>query len=286
MAVPQSIKQWVSKYPRTANFLKSRYDAFQELVSPSRLPNVISRKRFAHLAELSEIPMASLLISGGRSACTLKNGTKFFINDSPSMSSLLLYDGSYEMKETALMMSKVRGVVFDVGANFGWYSVHFSTKADMVYAFEPITYDELQANISLNGSQNVVATNKALGDRTRKTEFFVPKVFGGSASASEHNHYGAKVPVSMITLDEFAASQKIQRLDFIKADIEGGELQLLRGAVQTLRRFHPDLCLEILAEHTSRFGYEPDDIPSFLKGLGYSEETRSGGMVYFTAHVT
>jgi FkbM family methyltransferase len=286
MKVPRSVKTWISKYPRMANFLKSKYDAFFELTSSRYLPNVVIKRRASMIEELSAIPMQSLVITDATTTLTLKDGTQFFMRPSPSTSTILLYDGTYEAKEMELMMGNVKGVVFDIGANFGWYTVHFSKHADKVYAFEPITYDELQENIALNNCKNVVAVNKAIGDAQRETAFFIPKIFRGSGSASEHNYYGSKVNVSMITLDDYVEEHNIQRVDFIKADIEGGELGMLKGAEKTLRKFHPAMSLEIEEWHTSRFGYQPEDIFSFLKHLGYSQGIKRSDMFYFTAHLS
>ena len=62
--------------------------------------------------------------------------------------------------------------------------------------------------------------------------------------------------VTVTTLDEIVKVHQIQHLDFIKADIEGGELGMLMGGKrEALQRFHPHISLKVQEWHTERFGY-------------------------------
>ena len=72
------------------------------------------------------------------------------------------------------------------------------------------------------------------------------------------------------TLDGYTEQAGFARLDFVKADIEGAELLLLKGGRQTLQRFKPTLLLEIQAHSTRLFGHEPAAVFNFLQDLGYS----------------
>jgi hypothetical protein len=97
---------------------------------------------------------------------------------------------------------------------------------------------------------------------------FLPK---GQVSASLRAH-SSKTDVltaQVITLDDYVEEKNIQRIDLIKADIEGGELPMLKGAEKSLRRFRPLLMLEVQAHSTKLFDYEPPDLFSFLHDLGY-----------------
>jgi len=73
----------------------------------------------------------------------------------------------------------------------------------------------------------------------------------------------------VITLDEYVETASLGRLDMVKADIEGVELPFLKGAVKTLKRFKPDLMLEVQAHSTRLFGYEPKTLFELLGNLGY-----------------
>jgi hypothetical protein len=84
-------------------------------------------------------------------------------------------------------------------------------------------------------------------------------------------------PVELATLDAFCAREAIERVDFIKADVEGAELKVLRGGMRALERHRPTLQLEIQEPHIAKYGHHPDDLVSLLRGLGYTMHTWSGG---------
>src|SRR4029077_8595826 len=84
--------------------------------------------------------------------------------------------------------------------------------------------------------------------------------------------------VALTTLDAVVAALGLDRLDFIKADIEGWEGRLLHGGADTLRRFRPRLMLELAADHLARAGDRLDDAFVFLDELGYAaHEFAPGG---------
>jgi hypothetical protein len=90
--------------------------------------------------------------------------------------------------------------------------------------------------------------------------------------------------VALTTLDAVVAMLGLDRLDFIKADIEGWELRLLHGGQDALRRFRPRLMLELAEDHLARAGDRLDDAFAFLGELGYAafELSAGGGLVPVT----
>ncbi len=68
----------------------------------------------------------------------------------------------------------------------------------------------------------------------------------------------------MARLDDFVKSKGVARVDYIKADIEGGELNLLRGGENVLETFHPNILIEIVDIHCRRFGHAPQDVCQYL----------------------
>jgi len=75
--------------------------------------------------------------------------------------------------------------------------------------------------------------------------------------------------LALTTIDEVARTLGLDRLDFIKADIEGWELRLLHGAESTLERFRPRLLLELTSVALARAGDRLDDAFAFLAARGY-----------------
>jgi FkbM family methyltransferase len=172
-------------------------------------------------------------------------------------------------------------VVFDVGAHAGQYTKLFARIAGRgrVYAFEPQTYARsiLRTVVWLHGLANVAILPMALGAAPGIVIMTVP-VKRRRSFAFGLAHLGApearwqvlaNEPVALTTLDMAVAALALDRLDFVKADIEGWELQLLRGAEASLRRFRPRLFVEISEAHLARAGDRCRDLVAYLAGLGY-----------------
>jgi FkbM family methyltransferase len=174
------------------------------------------------------------------------------------------------------------GVVFDIGAHAGQYTKLFAraASAGRVYAFEPGSYARaiLRAAVALRRFENVSVLPIALGSAYGVEVLSVPVKAGGSFGFGLA-HLGepqarwdlvAQEIVATATLDAVAEALRLERLDFVKADIEGWEFSLLRGGEVTLRRFRPVLVLELLSQHLARAGHRVDDAFAFLAGLGYT----------------
>jgi FkbM family methyltransferase len=174
------------------------------------------------------------------------------------------------------------GVVFDIGAHAGQYTKLFAraASAGQVYAFEPGSYARtiLRAVVALRRLDNVSVLPLALGSACGVDLLSVPVKKGGSFGFGL-SHMGepqarwdlvAQELVAIATLDAAAGALRLERLDFIKADIEGWECALLRGGEATLRRFRPVLVLELLSQHLARAGDRVEDAFTFLTGLGYT----------------
>lgn len=155
-------------------------------------------------------------------------------------------------------------VVADIGANIGNHSLFFAKicGAGLVYAFEPmrVTFSILERNIALNGLTNVHCTNAALGAREGRVDLLhFPEHNIGAARLRAGSETGT-YPVT--TLD----AQRLPRLDFVKIDVEGSQLQVLEGAKETLRRCRPLVWIELRAKLGE---YEPGD--EAMRRLGYRQ---------------
>jgi FkbM family methyltransferase len=173
-------------------------------------------------------------------------------------------------------------ICLDVGANLGSYAYYISEivgEKGVVYAFEPVveTFKALQGNIAASRLTNVYAQNMGISNRNGKTRIFMPKIDGlpshGRAYLSEQptKETGECQDVVVTTIDDFYAASGLDRVDFIKMDIEGAELLAVQGAVRVISQHHPVLLLEVEPRYTERFGYEPSDIFSLLHAQGYTE---------------
>lgn len=165
-------------------------------------------------------------------------------NDWPIGESLRKY-GEFSWGEIEIFrkMVKPEWLVIDAGANIGTHTVELSRLAGAVIAFEPqrISYQTLCANVALNHCENVHAFLAAVGreDGTIKVPIRNQRHlnnFGGVQLAGVTDGE----TVDLMRIDRFG----FKRCDFIKADVEGMEEDLLIGAEQTIAKHRPILYLE------------------------------------------
>jgi FkbM family methyltransferase len=172
-------------------------------------------------------------------------------------------------------------VVFDVGAHAGQYTKLFArtAAAGRVYCFEPGSYARslLRLVVWLHGLANVAVLPMALGADSGLATLTLPLKRRGSigfglshlGAPQERWQAVAQELVPLTTLDTVVAALALDRVDFIKADIEGWEFRLLRGGENTLRRFRPHLLIELTSDHLARAGDRVDEAFAFLTQLGY-----------------
>jgi FkbM family methyltransferase len=156
--------------------------------------------------------------------------------------------------------------VLDIGANIGWYTHFFSHLVGhdgRVFSVEPVppTFELLSYCVQRLRLRNVELFNYAMSDQPGSATMEVPRYSEGG-----ENFYAARIvgpsaadadlrtfTVPITTIDELLGA-RLRRLAFVKCDVEGHELSVLRGARATLARCRPLLLVEI--------GGDPDDTQS------------------------
>ena len=132
-------------------------------------------------------------------------------------------------------------VVIDAGSWIGDFAAYASVKGATVYAFEPIEapYRYLLETARLNA--NILPVKKGLGDSETQAVMSDDDSYTLGNAILTNGQTGSAVEIT--TVDAFVRDQRLARVDFIKADIEGYERHMLRGARETLARFAPKLAL-------------------------------------------
>jgi FkbM family methyltransferase len=136
-------------------------------------------------------------------------------------------------------------IAIDAGANIGFVSIPLSNwlrpKGGVVHAFEVqrMLYYALCGSAALNDCDNLVNHNCGLGDiqkilKLPRQNYGAPKDFG-MVTLKDQNVIGEHDDVKIITID----SLNLCRLDFLKIDVEGMEIEVLIGARETIRKFRP-----------------------------------------------
>lgn len=180
-----------------------------------------------------------------------------------------------EMKFVNALPSKSLDIAVDVGAARGAYSWILSRKSRQVFAFEPGEHHSQYLESTI-GKSNIRLVRAAVGSLPTEARLYTP---GSSeqapylATLSQTNPLVGRTDVRVrvvqqVTLDSFFADklQDGQQVDFLKIDVEGYELEVLKGAERMIERQHPLIICEIEKRHNPDCG----KVFQLLRAAGYT----------------
>jgi FkbM family methyltransferase len=160
--------------------------------------------------------------------------------------------------------------VVDVGGGHGLYTYHLSRLVGAngrVHAFEPMppNLQILRHTVKRHRLENVTIHAAACGDKKQRVHFAIPIEDGvlGMGGARQ-GASGLSFECDVVRLDDVISGE----VNFMKIDVEGAELLVLRGAENILRSFHPAILFEA-GDHTEDFGYKQQEVFDHLSALGY-----------------
>lgn len=171
-------------------------------------------------------------------------------------------------------------IIVDVGAHAGQFSKLFSKMAPdgHVYAFEPGAYalSILRKVKTVHRLKNVTIAPFGLSDTAGEAVLHTPIKSSGSlgfglsslgtADSQRRMH---STSIALTTLDTYFTQNPPRKIDFIKADIEGWELNMLRGGQETLRRFRPTIMIEVNNDALTLAGTSKQALEDFMASIGY-----------------
>jgi FkbM family methyltransferase len=209
-------------------------------------------------------------------------GFKFKV-DFNNVSAYFFYFEKYELEEIDLIKKYLKPgmTVLDIGANIGYLTLLMSNLVGPeghVYSFEPnpTIYSRLGDNIGINPDldDGRITTEKiALGASEDKMEFYCP-INGhegvGGLQDTKRAPLDKVIEVKVNTLDNFVLEHNIDRIDFIKMDVEGGEFDVIRGAKNTLKKMNPIILFEATELNTAPYGYKVKDFLQYLENEGFT----------------
>lgn len=187
--------------------------------------------------------------------------------------------GSYEPDETEMVKRIIRqlpnnATIFDVGANIGWYSVMLKKCFEdiNVYSFEPApeNFVRLQNNFRLNNLNDAHLVNLGFYKKKGKLDFhFNPERTDASSIKNILGQNVEVIQVDMDTMDSWVTNNNLEGLDFIKCDVEGAELFVYQGGIESIKKYKPIIMSEMLRKWSAKFDYHPNDIIQLFKNIGY-----------------
>jgi FkbM family methyltransferase len=177
--------------------------------------------------------------------------------------------------------------IIDIGANNGSFAVDFAHLVGdkgNVYSFEPqrIVYYQLCGNVFMNGIDNVYCYNLAIGNSDTDIQVQKPNYFqNGNVNFGDvkvGKVQGDSVSVEQRRLDYFDFNDVI----FIKIDVQGYELNVIKGAENTIRKHRPYLFVEFEDDLLKEAGTSEKELQDKIESLGYIVKRFQEGMPYQT----
>lgn len=169
--------------------------------------------------------------------------------------------------------------VYDVGAFHGMVSLFLSRKASQVISYEPngVNRARFTENLKLNQVQNVRIRPFGLGAKAQVARMVYSPLMTGGATLD--GKIGAHVmeasdvrseDIQITTVDDDIEQEQLPAPDFIKVDVEGWELEVLKGAQRTLQSARPDLFLEMHGDTMNEKRRKVAELVAFLTEAGYT----------------
>lgn len=231
-----------------------------------------------YLNEITGKQNFSLMFEKGNTWIILKNGIHLnYLKKLNSVSGIILSQGSFEECELNVVIANLteQSVFFDIGANVGLYSLSVAHQFDdiEIHAFEPVpdTVFEFKKNLAQNRLENKIILNQlAVADKNGLV--CITSDHHASNYLTEAGSTQCTLEVECITIDTYVERYSIKKIGFIKIDVEGKELSVLKGAKDALKTFKPKLLVELIEKDSNFWDRKCDnyeEVIAFLSKLGY-----------------
>lgn len=205
---------------------------------------------------------------------------KMRIDLSKQMGNAIYWRGSHDWAPIFVLEKNLfKGDTFiDIGANQGEYTLWAARKIGqkgLILAYEPSDeiFDQLENNIKLNEqiSPTVHLRKVGLSDKAETLKLYTKKGpnEGVNTLFPSKDHELEIGEIELTTLDLEMENYSVSKISLVKIDVEGAELNVLKGAKNTLIHYSPKLLVEINRQSCLSAGYDPIEIINFLEKINY-----------------
>lgn len=188
----------------------------------------------------------------------------------------IYFTGDYEpyLKKHFAHLIHKGDTILDVGANIGFHSLYFAEltgQMGKVLAFEPISvnYQAFKNNLLLNDFPQVIPINKALGNVNEFVNIHIKEEATNPGSFNLFEKGILNTTIECIKGDDYLDEKDITKVDFMKIDVEGFELEVIKGLVKTIKRDLPILIFEYDQNYQLKTQIDPKEIFYFLAQFSY-----------------
>lgn len=256
---------------KTFNFIRKR---FTNRLGETLLVAMVNGKSVSHT--FSRLVPMPYLYQAPAWRTVVRHGLVLKL-DISDMVDWYVYFGFYD-KGYEFLISKVKlnDCILDIGANIGYVSLRLAQTAiyGTVTGFEPAlhNFSKCKANIGLNNFPNLSVHNLGIGSNpgTLHLRSSDPHNRGMNKIEVDNNDSAQEnEAVKITTVDAWIDETATSKVDLIKIDVEGYEMEILKGAENTISRFWPNLFLEVNHKYLSEFGSSSAQLFEWLSVRNY-----------------
>jgi len=187
------------------------------------------------------------------------------------------YSGNIDIVNEYIRKRKSNRTYLDIGVNIATHSIVYSKIFEKVISFEPDNYNYTQSkeNLLINNVTNVNLLHRALGSKS------------GYVTTEKHSNHSNGCIFTKLTKDKTNIVQvkldslELENIDYMKIDVEGHELDVLKGSIETIKKNKPIIEFEYNNLGYTLFNVKIDDIEKFLNNLNYKKDKQFGPNYYF-----
>lgn len=186
--------------------------------------------------------------------------------------------GTYEVPIQNIFTQHLKpgNVFYDIGANVGFFSIIAAKLVGdkgKVYAFEPGegNASSIRHNARLNNFNHIEVIEKAVSHTSGEGQLLLAKYSGGHAlaTADAPPDLAGEVTVDLVSIDDLIAQNKIAPPNFVKIDVEGAELDVLKGMTETIKTARPAIIYEVDDGDRTAYERKYQELADFFKSFDY-----------------